>query len=91
MGILDKVAASVGVSVSTAGQLITAFSLAYAIGTPIIMVATAKMDQCKQLLLALAILLIGIVSTLALPGFGFLMASRVVLGVGNVFSDGQYQ
>lgn len=82
-GILDQVAASVGVSVSTAGQLITAFSLANAIGTPLVMVATAKMDRCKQLLLALAILLLGIVSTLVLPGFGFLMASRVVLGVGT--------
>jgi DHA1 family putative efflux transporter-like MFS transporter len=82
-GILDQVAASVGVSVSTAGQLITAFSLANAIGTPLVMVATAKMDRRKQLLLALAILLLGIVSTLALPGFGFLMASRVVLGVGT--------
>jgi MFS transporter, DHA1 family, putative efflux transporter len=83
VGILDKVAASVGVSVSTAGQLITAFALANAIGTPAVMVATAKMDQRKQLLLALAILLLGIVTTLALPGFGFLMAARVVLGVGT--------
>jgi MFS transporter, DHA1 family, putative efflux transporter len=82
-GILDQVAASVGVSVSTAGQLITAFSLANAIGTPLVMVATAKMDRRKQLLLALAILLLGIVSTFVLPGFGFLMASRVVLGVGT--------
>jgi DHA1 family putative efflux transporter-like MFS transporter len=83
VGILDKVAASVGVSVSAAGQLITVSSLANAIGTPVVMVATAKMDRRKQLLLALAILLLGIVSTFALPGFGFLMASRVVLGVGT--------
>lgn len=83
VGILDKVAASAGVSVATAGQLITAFALASAIGTPIVMVATAKMDQRRQLLLALTIFLLGIVSTLALPGFGFLMASRVILGIGT--------
>jgi MFS transporter, DHA1 family, putative efflux transporter len=82
-GILDQVAASVGVSVSTAGQLIAAFALANAIGTPMVMVATAKMDQRKQLLTALAIIVLGIVSTIALPGFGFLIASRVVLGVGT--------
>ncbi|WP_237691015.1 hypothetical protein [Paenibacillus caui] len=41
------------------------------------------MNQRKQLLLALAIILLGIVSTLALPGFGFLMASRVVLRGGT--------
>jgi MFS transporter, DHA1 family, putative efflux transporter len=83
VGMLDKIAASVGVSVSTAGQLITVFALGNAIGTPVVMVATAKMNQRKQLLLALAIILLGIVSMLALPGFGFLMASRVVLGVGT--------
>jgi MFS transporter, DHA1 family, putative efflux transporter len=82
-GILDKVTASVGVSVSAAGQFITLFSLGYAIGTPVVMVATVKMDRRKQLLLALAILLLGIVSTVALPSFGFLMVSRVVLGVGT--------
>jgi len=83
VGILDKVAASVGVSVSSAGQLITAFALANAIGTPIVILATAKINQSRQLLLALAILLLGIVSTLALPGFGFLLVSRAILGVGT--------
>lgn len=68
VGILDKVAASVGVSVSAAGQLITVFALANAIGTPVVMVATAKVDQRKRLLLALALMLLGIVGTVALAG-----------------------
>jgi MFS transporter, DHA1 family, putative efflux transporter len=83
VGMLDKIAASVGVSVATAGQLITVFALGNAIGTPIVMVAMAKMNQRRQLLLALSIILLGIVLTLLLPGFGFLMASRVVLGIGT--------
>jgi len=83
VGILDKVAVSTGVSVATAGQLISAFAFASAVGTPVLMAATAKMDRRRQLLLALAIFLIGIVSTIALPGFGFLMASRVILGIGT--------
>lgn len=83
VGILDKVAASVGVSVATAGQLITAFSLANAIGTPLIMMATARINQSRQLLLALAIIVLGILATLTLPGFGSLMVSRAILGVGT--------
>jgi len=83
VGTLDKVAASVDVSVATAGQLITVFALGNAIGTPLIMVATSKMDQRKQLLLALAIILLGIIGVIALPGFGLLMASRVLLGIGT--------
>ncbi|MEW4211719.1 MFS transporter [Priestia megaterium] len=83
VGILDKIATSVDVSLSTAGQLITIFALSNAIGTPIIMIATAKMNQRKRLLLALVIMLVGIVTTVALPGFSFLMLSRILLGIGN--------
>ncbi|MFP3669504.1 MFS transporter [Priestia sp. SIMBA_032] len=83
VGTLDKVAASVDVSVATAGQLITVFALGNAIGTPLVMVVTSKMDQRKQLLLALAIILLGIIGVIALPGFGLLMASRVLLGIGT--------
>lgn len=82
-GILDQVAASVNVSVSVAGQLITVFALATAIGTPIFILATAKIDRRKQLLIALGIILLGVISTLSLPGFGFLMISRAILGVGS--------
>lgn len=83
VGMLDKIAASVDVSVATAGQLITVFALGNAIGTPLVIMTTAMMNQRKQLLLALTIILLGVISTLTLPGFIFLMASRVVLGVGT--------
>ncbi|WNS45206.1 MFS transporter [Paenibacillus sp. MMS20-IR301] len=83
VGMLDKIASSAGVSVSTAGQLITVFALGNAIGTPIVMIATAQMNQRKQLLMALIIILIGITATLSLPGFALLMVSRVILGLGT--------
>lgn len=83
VGMLDKIAASVDVSVATAGQLITVFALGNAIGTPLVMVATVTMNQRKQLKLALAILLFGVGTTLALSGFLLLMASRVILGIGS--------
>lgn len=82
-GILDQIAVSVDVSVSTAGQLITVFALGNAIGTPIAMIVMAKWNQRSQLLTALTIILIGIVSTIVLPGFDFLLGSRIILGVGT--------
>lgn len=82
-GILDKVAASANISVSAAGQLITVFSIAYAFGPPIVMMAIAKMDRRKLLMLALSILVLGSVMTVTLSGFIFLMVSRVVLAVGT--------
>lgn len=82
VGILDQVANYAGVTVSAAGQLVTLFALANAIGTPIIILATAKLDQRKQMMLALSFTVLGCAITVALPGFGFLMLSRIVLGIG---------
>ncbi|MFC4098533.1 MFS transporter [Paenibacillus xanthanilyticus] len=78
-GILDRVATDIGVSVSAAGQLITVFSLAYAFGTPVLMAVTAKVERRKLLLYALAVFVIGNAMAVMLPGFGFLVASRVIL------------
>ncbi|MBB6673990.1 MFS transporter [Cohnella nanjingensis] len=80
-GILDKVASDSGVSVSAAGQLITVFSLAYAFGTPILMAATARMERRKLLLAALGVFVIGNAVVLALPGFGVLLGSRIILAL----------
>jgi DHA1 family putative efflux transporter-like MFS transporter len=91
VGILDEIAFSVGVTVSTAGQLITVYSVAGAIGTPLVMMATAKWDRRKQLLLSLIIILISVITFVVLPSFGFLMASRIILGLGTgVFSVTSY-
>lgn len=82
-GILDKVAASANISVSAAGQLITVFAIANAIGSPIVVMATTKMDQRKLLILSLSIMVLGSVMTFTLPGFGFLIVSRIILAVGS--------
>ncbi|MNH98276.1 Purine efflux pump PbuE [compost metagenome] len=80
-GILDKVAVDSGVSVSAAGQLITVFSLSYAFGTPILMAVTARLERRKLLLYALAVFVIGNVVAVALPGYEFLVGSRVILAL----------
>jgi len=82
-GILDKVADSANVSVSTAGQLITIFSIGFALGSPIIMMAAAKMDRRKLLMLSLLTLVVGSILTATLSGFTFLIVSRVILALGT--------
>ncbi|GAI03996.1 unnamed protein product, partial [marine sediment metagenome] len=54
-GILDKISSSMDISLVAAGQLITVFSLVYAIGTPIIMALTSGRDRRKLLLYALGL------------------------------------
>ncbi|WP_219835600.1 MFS transporter [Paenibacillus sp. R14(2021)] len=82
-GILDKVAADIGVSVAAAGQLITVYSLAYGFGTPFLIATAAKTDRKKLLLYSLAIFVAGNAAALVLPGFGFLIASRIVLALSS--------
>lgn len=80
-GILDKVAHDIGVSVSAAGQLITVFSLAYAFGTPFLMAVTARLDRQKLLLYALGVFVIANGAAVVLPGFYFLIGSRILLAL----------
>lgn len=81
-GILDNIAQWSHISLAAAGQLITVFAVANAIGSPIINIATAQLDRRKLMILALWIVVLGSVMTITLPGFGFLIVSRIVLAIG---------
>ncbi|MFB5762550.1 MFS transporter [Paenibacillus medicaginis] len=81
-GILDQIAQTLGVSVAAAGQLITVFSLTYAIGTPILMAITAQLDRRKLLLYALGLFIVANVLSFVLPGFGMFIAARIVMALG---------
>jgi len=80
-GILDMLASDIGVSVAAAGQLITVYSLAYAIGTPILIALTAKMDRRKLMLSALALFFAGNLLTVSTTGYGMLMGARIILAI----------
>ncbi|MCM3001374.1 MFS transporter [Paenibacillus cellulositrophicus] len=80
-GILDMLAKDVGVSVAAAGQLITVYSLAYAIGTPILIALTAKIDRKKLMLSALGLFFIGNLITITSTGYGMLMGARIMLAI----------
>ncbi|WP_258296674.1 MFS transporter [Paenibacillus peoriae] len=81
-GILDQIATTMGITVSAAGQLITVFSLAYAIGTPILMAVTAKWDRRKLLLSSLGLFAVANVLSFVLPGFGMFIAARILMALG---------
>ncbi|GAA3404214.1 MFS transporter [Paenibacillus hodogayensis] len=80
-GILDRLASDVGVSVAAAGQLITVYSLAYAIGTPILIALTAKMDRRKLMLSALGLFFVGNLITVTTTGYGMLIGARIILAI----------
>lgn len=83
IGMLDKIAMSFQISMATAGQLVSSFSLANALGTPFAVMALAKYNRQKQLLIALSVFFVGILGTVIDINFMTLMISRAILGVGN--------
>ncbi len=82
IGTLDRIALSLGVPVASAGQLITVFSLASALGTPLVIMAAARWDVRRQLLLGLSLAAFGVVATAFLPSFGLLLVARGLMGIG---------
>ncbi|MFX3636017.1 MAG: MFS transporter [Candidatus Pristimantibacillus sp.] len=80
-GILDMLASDTGVSLAAAGQLITVYSLAYAIGTPILIALTAKMDRRKLMLLSLGLFFVGNLITVTSTGYGILIGARIILAL----------
>ncbi|WP_419393869.1 MFS transporter [Cytobacillus praedii] len=81
-GILDRIAETLGTSVAAAGQLITVYSLAYAVGTPILMALSAKMDRRKLLLYSLGLFIAANLLTFIMSGFGFFIAARIITALG---------
>ena len=82
-GILDRISSDTGVTLAAAGQLISVYSLAYAIGTPILIAVTAKMDRRKLMLAALTLFFIGNLVTILTNGFSMLLGARIILAVGT--------
>jgi DHA1 family putative efflux transporter-like MFS transporter len=82
-GILNVLAEQIHVSVALAGQLITVYSLAFAIGTPIVVSLTARMGRKKLLLLAMLVFIIGNLVSFISSSFTLLIASRMILGLSS--------
>ncbi|PEL07661.1 MFS transporter [Bacillus sp. AFS017336] len=80
-GILDKIANQLGISIEAAGQLITVYSLIYAIGTPILMALFAKMERRKLLLFSLSVFIVGNLMAVIAPGYSLFMVARIVMAL----------
>nr|WP_259547530.1 MFS transporter [Heyndrickxia oleronia] len=81
-GILDNIAQTLGITLSAAGQLITIFSLVYAIFTPILMAVTASIDRRKLMIYSLGLFVLGNILAFVLPGYGWFIVSRIIMALG---------
>ena len=81
-GILPVLADDLHISIALAGQFVTAYSLAFAVGTPILVTLTSRMGRKHVLIGSLAVFIVGCVLSILGTGFVPLLVSRVLLGLG---------
>lgn len=79
-GLLPEIARDLDVSRATAGQLVTAFALAYAVLSPVLSALTARAARNRVVLAGLAVFVLSNVLTALAPTYGVALASRVLAG-----------
>lgn len=96
MGLLLEVSADLGVTIATAGLLISGYALGVVVGAPILTVLTGRWPHKMVLIGLMAIFTAGNLACALAPSYGVLMAARVLtalahgtfFGVGSVVATG---
>jgi DHA1 family inner membrane transport protein len=90
MGLLLQVSGDLGVSVSTAGLLISGYALGVFAGAPILTLATRRLPRKTVLLALMLIFTIGNLACALAPNYAALMVARIVtaLAHGTFFGVG---
>ncbi|PYI56928.1 MFS transporter [Paenibacillus flagellatus] len=81
-GLLPTLAAALHVSTAAAGQLVTAFSLVYAVSSPLLTTLTGRMERRKLLFGSLLLLAVGNVVCGFASSYGPMLAGRIVAALG---------
>jgi DHA1 family inner membrane transport protein len=78
VGLLPAVAADTGVSLPSAGLLVTGYALGVAFGAPPLAALTARATPHRALSLLMLLFIVGNLMCALAPGYGWLMAGRIV-------------
>jgi predicted MFS family arabinose efflux permease len=81
-GLLPVIAADLQISLVATGQLVTAYALTYAVGSPILAVTFNNLDRRTVLTLALCCFIAGNLLAVVAASFAMLLASRMLMALG---------
>lgn len=81
MGLLPNVAADLGTSVPTAGYLVSAYAIGVVLGAPLLTALGSRIPRKRMLLLLMAVFTAGNLASALAPGYGALLAGRVLSGL----------
>lgn len=87
IGVTDWVARDLRVPLSFIGYLITAYALAFAVGTPVVITLSAKLERKKLMLAAFSLFIFANLVSSWSTDFAVLVCARALLGLsGGVFA-----
>lgn len=90
VGLIPTIAADLGVSLPSAGLLVSLYALGVAVGAPVLTALTGKLPRKTLLLSLMALFTVGNLLAWLSPGYEALIAARVLTGLahGVFFSIG---
>ena len=83
MGLLPVIAEGVGVSIPTAGMLVTAYAVGVMVGAPIMTLLFSRFGKRTALMALMAIFTIGNLLSALAPSYGTLMVSRLITSLNH--------
>ncbi|KNB70308.1 MFS transporter [Brevibacillus reuszeri] len=81
VGLLSEMATDLQIAISTAGALVSAFALAFAIGTPILTALFSQFSKYPLMLTLILIFIAGNILTALSGSYALLLVSRIVTAV----------
>src|SRR5713101_3363077 len=79
--LLPKIATNLSVSVSETGQLVTAFTLALALSSPVLTALTGSFNRRRLLILSMVAFTLGNVAAWASTSYSEVMGARILLAL----------
>lgn len=81
MGVLPEIAAGVGVSIPSAGHLVSAYALGVVVGAPVLAYVGARLPRRSLAVALMVAFVVGNVGSALAASYGLLMLSRFVAGL----------
>ncbi|MFF6772467.1 MFS transporter [Streptomyces sp. NPDC012637] len=90
MGLLPGIAGDFGVSIPTAGLLVTGYALGVVVGAPLLTVLGNKVSRKRMLMVLMGLFVAGNLLSALAPSFGLMLTGRVIasLAHGSFFGIG---
>ncbi|MEV8524565.1 MFS transporter [Streptomyces sp. NPDC052000] len=83
MGLLPEVAGTFGVTIPTAGYLVSGYALGVVLGAPLMTILGTKITRKRMLMVLMGLFVVGNVVSAVAPVFGLMLAGRIVASLAH--------